>query len=343
MEYIKILKQGLIITAATSLIACGGGGGSSSSSDDITYSGSTGSAKITADNIDELLGASFGSSDSASASSSANATSSDTNTETGRNRAIGFGRSLTRATSSATVNHKNSGSSSNAVLVNEDTTEVGECGGEAVTTGTWDDEVFDVDLTVTFNNYCVGAATVEEGDTINGVVTIKGERYADKSFDWKVTFSKLNFKNKTDNMTMNGSTAAVGTMFADNSEEVETFSIVMNYDFKDHNANKIYRVENYGINVTVDVSRDYVTGIISGRIYHPDYGYYTISTNPELVIYEIYDYPTSGTVTISGAEGSYASASFHENGTYTLTIDDGATRTVKTCDSVTDVCTPAPQ
>lgn len=311
METIEILKKGILISATALLIACGGG----------SSSGSAPTAKITGDNASEMIGAMMG---GAGSGSSAKGAGGGAVKQRGKNRAFGIGRSINRSASSATLNHKGKSTSPTAALVDEDTTEIGNCGGTAVTTGTWDDEVFDVDLSVTFTDYC------EDGVTLNGVITVKGKRYEDNSFDQTITFTELDYQDKVDSFTLNGQFTAEGS---DTS-----FTISYNYEFKDNIADKVYRAENFVVSAEEDISTEFFTGTISGKVFHPDYGSFTIATDPALVIYYVDDYPVAGKVTITGAEGTYASAEFHADGTYTLTVFDGADTIVKTCDSVTDVC-----
>ena len=109
-------------------------------------------------------------------------------------------------------------------------------------------------------------------------------------------------------------------------------------DFIDHTADKTYRVENLNIDIQEDDMAVYTTVAISGKVYHPDYGFFEISTDPVLEYYYANDYPVAGTVILSGADSTYASATFNADGTYTLSIYDGIQLVEKTCDSVTDVC-----
>jgi len=316
MDTIGLIKKGLIITTVSSLIACGGGGGGS---DDPTYTGKTSPAKITADNASELTGAAVGGSGPASTTASLTGEPSDQE----KKKVAGFARGLRGAARSALREYQGGSSSAIGAVVQVDEPIEGECGGTAVATGTIDDEVFDVDLTITFKDYC------DDGAIFNGVIGMKGTDDGDNS-NVTMTFTNLDYKSKTESLTINGTIASKGTDV--------NYTVSMTYDFRDNNAGKTYRAENLVIVIYEPIFADYLTATISGKIYHPDYGSFTISTDPELVIDHAKGYPTSGTIRMDGAEASSAAATYRSDGKYTLVINDGTTETTQLCDSLTDVC-----
>ena len=314
MENIKYIKHGLLIAAVTGLIACGGG---SNSSSDVNYSGKTNQAKITADNVDGFYDATNGA--ESPPNTSANAATNSSQQSTQGNRLSRFASRLRSASSSASSGYSGGSSGTNAQIVSADDVIDGPCGGQAVVAGTKDDEVFNVDLTVSFQDYC------DDDGTFNGVIGVVGsDNDTTGVFNIKMTFTDITYKSDTDSMALNGEVSAAGTE--------SDFTIKMTLNYKDSNANKVYRVENYVLTVT-----DSNTLTLQAKVYHPDYGYVVVSTPTPVYVDPVTDLPVSGVVVLTG-DNSSATIVFHD-GYYMITVVDGTTTTEKQCDSTTDVCT----
>ena len=72
--------------------------------------------------------------------------------------------------------------------------------------------------------------------------------------------------------------------------------------FRDNSTNKVYWVQNYTIELTEETG--YVDIDVSGRFYHPDHGYITITTSPPLRINDGDEYPFQGVIVVEGKDGT---------------------------------------
>ena len=100
--------------------------------------------------------------------------------------------------------------------------------------------------------------------------------------------------------------------------------LTMTILIKDSSINRVYWVKDYRLAITEGVG--YVDIEISGRFYHPDHGYVTLSTEQMLRLYDLDDYPSSGELLITGKTGSdgaktKARITFHSSSTYQVEAD----------------------
>ena len=327
MDTIDILKKGMLISAVAFLVACGGG--SSSSSGGPTYNGKTEPAKITADNADSLLSASI---DGASAASQSASVSSESSAEQTKARLPGIAARLKKLSQSASKKLDSQGSVT-AIITPVNETNPGNCGGEEIVSGSYNDETFEISMNIQYNSYCDTEET--DGSTMTGGISVTGTFDIDAGyFEFNMSFRSLTSVDETDSLTLNGTIAMSGTD--------TTFNVSMTFDFSDNNANKVYRVENYKIAIEefgIYPSGHY-TASISGKVYHPDFGSYTIATLQPVYVNFADDYPYAGVIKISG-DNSSVTATFLSGGKYKLEIDedgDDIADVIKSCDSKTDTC-----
>jgi len=210
MDTIKLFKHGLIITAVASLIACGGGGGSSGP----TYSGKTDPGKVTRENGDEVLGAAM---DGASpGAQTANLSSDSSNPDQQKARLTGIAGRLKNLTQNAAVqlNSNNGTGGATAAIVPVNETTPGNCkgdgsDGEQIVSGSYDDETFDINMTMQYNQFCHTAET--DGATMSGSISVTGSLNFDTDeFVFSMSFNNLTTEDGTDSLTMNGSIAMSG-------------------------------------------------------------------------------------------------------------------------------------
>ncbi len=305
-------------------VSCGGGGGDGGAVSNLTYTGLTTAAVITDDNKEELVENALLAADASSlnplgvatvttSSSRPSARLLDLVTTVSR-----LGSKLDLPTGAATtVTVTGAMNTINNEIVN------GDCGGSMNMSGTMDDVSGEFSLNVNFNNMnnCDGV--------INGQASMSGNLDSTTgAASFKMTFSRLSFSDATDSMTMNGY-----IRIEMNSSGAATTTMQM--DFRDNKANKVYRV-NYTVNTSYDGMNVVMT--MTGRFYHPDYGYIDINTPVALTMGPTDDYPSSGQVVVTGGAGSVGPtrvrATFQSGDSYLLESDldgDGVYESSETC------------
>ncbi len=171
------------------------------------------------------------------------------------------------------------------------------CGGTITVTVTSDGNP--VTGSVTFNNYNSGtyssSSCISAGDyTFNGTVGT--------TFNFSDT-SHVSLLSATLTFSAFSVTASGGTEVLNGSYTLDyvanTLNMSLVYQLPD---DKVYRMDNY--EVTTDYAGNVIT--ISGRLYHPDYGYVDIAT-PTAFSYDLacsYGEPNSGVMTLTGIDGS---------------------------------------
>lgn len=294
----------------TLLVAgCGGGGGGTTSS--VTYSGITAQAVVTNENAEALLETALNAGEGLNTAYGV-ATSTDEAAPSGLSlselaKVLANVAERPRMTAPETA----TGISSSFSY-----TDPGDCGGTATYNGTYTYIEYPYSYTeggsAVFNNYCT---TTSEGNVIqNGGAT----------YSLTDTDTELNLSLTASNLMVSfgGETVAYNMQYALNIDyDTSVMTVTMDADYRTQDG-KVYRVEDYRLEFA-----NFSSLTISGRIYHPDHGYVDIST-PEALLFtfcgEIYR-PTSGTLRVTGAEGT--SAEFHALGCneYQVCVTDGST------------------
>ncbi|MDH5444408.1 MAG: hypothetical protein OEY52_02560 [Gammaproteobacteria bacterium] len=214
-------------------------------------------------------------------------------------------------------------------------TETSPCGGTMSTSYTVDTVSGQYSMTMTFSNfiYCT------DKSKMNGSMSVTGgfDPSTYKPLTMKATFTALTYTDASESMTM------TGTM------DMETLSTVsyratMNLDMRDNNANETYRLVNYITTVTEDAATNPTKAdmTISGKFYHPTYGFITVNTTTALhFVYPDLN-PTTGVVVLTGAGGSKATMTMLTKDTYKLEVDTNGDSTIdvtKNCTWSTSTCT----
>lgn len=276
------------------LTGCSGGGGSSSPT--VTYTGLTTPAVVTAANAPALTTAAVESSENKSLETSTLVIGSSAS---GDNQGRGLSlpgvatllagmKDMIKKPAPATA----VGASNTQTIPGTCSTNPGSATVSATDNGSTDTYI-NVSGSITYNNFCT--PVYEEGDVVvNGTV----------SFSMVGTFTSGTLTMSTSYLTISagGETVAYSLNFTASYTDTG-MTVVMSSDFQGADG-KVYRVENY----RVDINFDTVT--ISGKLYHPDHGYVTVSTHPNLG----YEYcstipaylPTSGVLRVTGDNGVYA-------------------------------------
>jgi hypothetical protein len=166
----------------------------------------------------------------------------------------------------------------------------GACGGQGSYAIQVDDVTGAFSGSLTFSSYC------EEGTTINGKATFSGTVDLDSE---QLEFFSMHFDSITgtsgsESFTLNGD--------VDVAVSGGSATMTMDMLIKDNTLDKVYKVEDY--HLTVSEGWNYASISASGKFYDPDYGYVTLSTESPLLIYSSGDYPSSGTLVLTGKTGS---------------------------------------
>jgi hypothetical protein len=82
------------------------------------------------------------------------------------------------------------------------------------------------------------------------------------------------------------------------------YVVTMNFYAKDKASGKVYWISGYILEIT-EVNGELEVKL-TGRFYHPDYGYVELTTPVLFIIYEGDDFPSSGTLVLTGANGARA-------------------------------------
>ena len=88
---------------------------------------------------------------------------------------------------------------------------------------------------------------------------------------------------------------------------------------QDPNSGKIFWIDNYSI--TIDEYAGYVELEMSGRFFHPDHGYVTLSTDQIFVLHDGDEWPASGILIVTGANNSKVKLTANDNVTCSVDVD----------------------
>lgn len=317
MDTIGLFKKGLVITATALLIACGGGGGGGAAGP--VYNGLTTQAIVDKPNSKAFSDTTYTGSGATGAFASLEAGKSNN----GANLK-GFAKTFRAFTKGFDVS-KGSAGGATAELVNESETIPGKCGGSFSFNINFDTLTGAFNGSLSFNSFndCEG--------TVNGAVTYSGTIKSLEVSDFTMSFSSLSFSDGTESITMNGS-----AIFSQISPTVD--QVVLNMDYTDNNANITYRTENLVIKTTHNSNSTSET--ISGKVYHPDYGYVDVMTDLPIVVNNYDNYPSSGVVVMTGVD-SKSTVTFNDSNSYTIEVDEGDNGSIdetKMCTWEPDTC-----
>ena len=294
-----------------------------------SYAGLTTQAGITADNSEALAetaldGAAPGDSGLANASSSPNSVDEE--------QLIGIARSLNSALRGVDMSRASTGQSATATVTSASNTDTSPCGGTLGYSFSYDDVSGAFTGTFNFNSYvdCADNSKITGSVTLDGTLLLANLELTTAT----MTFSALTYEEGSESMTLTGDIVMEYI-------SLWNYKATMNMDFRDNVQNETYRLQNYIVDITQNFASSYIDVDISGKAYHPNYGYVTVSTTTLVRIYDGDANPTSGVVELLGSGASKVMVTFTTNDTYTMDIDsDGDTtfETSKSCTWSTDTC-----
>ncbi|NNG02218.1 MAG: hypothetical protein HKM93_22770 [Desulfobacteraceae bacterium] len=287
-----IVRWMAILFSLFTFIGCGGsGGGSSSGGDGLSYTGRTDPALITEANSHDLALTAYTSGEFAGSLGSFAGLEAESSVN-GPGRPLLLHVWLALHDSMAQVDSAAAaGQSSVSAVQTESQTVPGDCPGapgEARYTITADDVTGVFSGSIQYSAYCVDDTTLNGEAGFTGVLDTDAGEF-------------VSFRFTFDNLTSNsgfGSVTLDGSMEMAVSGETVTISMSLLVD----NEGETFRIDDYQI-----AAEDFITYSVvsfSGRFYHPDEGYITLSTGAPLYINHSDIYPYDGVLLFTGADGS---------------------------------------
>jgi len=243
----------------------------------------------------------------------------------------------------------------NAAAVSDVTNQVaGNCGGQMSYTGTLNDETREFYVSLTFDNYCSDATTINGSATASGQTDTNAynlDMYNDKSLapnPFSVSFDALGVSSAGSSFSASGYAlitkddesdqdenpdldASSEPINPDNTpdnddnaaadEQVDvggTTTIELDCVLRDDATKVAYKIQNF--NIALTNGSGYVDADISGRYYDPKQGYVDITTPTPLRINASDYWPSSGVFHGAGDNDAAAFTAL-SNTTYQLDID----------------------
>ena len=287
MKNLKFLILFMVLAFSLPCIygGCGGGGGGSESSGGISYSGLAAPAEISELNAEDIAGGAFGAGLIGDGMMGLGLDRSLNDNYVGEFRTVKIPLIL-RDSLDLIDFAAPSMRGVPAALQTETDTINGDCGGSMTYTVSADVDEGTFSGSFTFSSYCNG------GTIISGSASFDGRMNMDTS---EFVEAHLSFNNLS-----GGDLVLSGDIDMDFSvtPNVTTFDAYG----QDPGSGKVFWIRDYTI--VIDEGSDYIQITMDGRFYHPDYGYVTLSTTDPFVLYSGDEWPTSGSLVVTGAGDS---------------------------------------
>ena len=278
----------LVILVASFLAAygCGGGGGDGGSP--LEYTGVTTQATVDDTNSEDLTKGAYAGGSSGMMGLGAVSQSGVSD----HPRYLNLAQTLQNAIIQVDVNAPEGIVEAGAIIQASDSF-TGDCStGLGSYVMNFDDQTGEFTGTLSFNGYC------SEGVTLSGSATFSGT-FDDVNGEFSVftvSIASLTVSSAGDSFTTSGTI----------SFSFQTSPTTMTADLlmRDNTTLEVFWVYNYSI-TTVD-GLNYEEISFTGRFYHPNYGYVSISTPTPIRIYDGDMWPSQGVLVVSGAGGTGA-------------------------------------
>ena len=280
----------LALTVSVLLTACGGGGGGGSDGgggsggdSSISYTGSTSQATVNSTNAEQIATSGY---QGGSSGALFGVVQSGMGGSIEQSRLLMVAQALETAIREVNISE---GIVAGAIQTGSRTVN-GNCGGSYSYTISYDDVTGAFNGTFNFSSYC------NDGSTISGSVSASGQINLNTRviMQFNMSTTSLIFTSGNDSFTISGSF----NIIINGSTTTATMNILL----KDNATGKIYWLQNHTLTITRAAT--YVDGQISGRYYHPDYGYITISTTTPFRINNGSKWPFQGVLIVEGMAGS---------------------------------------
>ena len=270
MKNFRILSFFLLLafTLPYTYGGCSGGGGGDGDSG-LVYSGLTNPAALTDSNSNDISGGAFGAGllgDNMSEGlpgSSLNLGSTTYHTNNLRSVQV----PLILSDSLELIDFASSTSGSVQAAVQSETATIDDgCGGSMSYTVTFDDVTGNFNGRFTFSDYGCDGTTISGGASFSGIIDVNTLDFIEADF----SFNNLS----GGDLTLDGDLSI--------DYDVNPHVITFNAYGQDPNSGKVFWISNYSI--TIDDNMVSMEIVMSGRFYHPDHGYVTLSTVDPFVL-----------------------------------------------------------
>jgi hypothetical protein len=185
--------------------------------------------------------------------------------------------------------HPRPGTVEGGAIVTESGSIAGDCGGSAQYAIQYNDATGDFSGTLTFASYC------SQGVALNGGLSFSGNIDVNTGGFQRFTLSFNNIAMTSGN---NSFTNAGSITY---NFQASPITVSMTLFLLDHTTGKVFWINPF--NMTLSRASDYVDFQVSGRYYHPDYGYVDISTPTAFRIYSDSTWPSQGVLILDGKTG----------------------------------------
>ncbi|MBI3898150.1 MAG: hypothetical protein HY308_07620 [Gammaproteobacteria bacterium] len=307
-----LLRRFSISVLMLGLIGCGGGGGGGSDDGDapasgVEYSGATTQASVSSSNARALSGSAYhsGSAVGGGTNGLASVTASVAPT-TIKQRSLILANLLERTIDKIDV--KSVPSQATAAVQQDEI--AGSCGGTVRSSVNYNDSTGNFSGSLTFTNYCD-----EFVQSVSGAISFSGRFNVatDDMISLSASMTSLSVTDDGDSYVIQASTQI---SFSDTGAAI---AVTQTFNIRDASG-VVCRGENVVLTVG-DFGSYTEVRIDSGRFYHPSSGYVDVQTPMAFHVNTGQNYPSSGSLIITGANGSNARLIANSDGTYQLQVD----------------------
>jgi hypothetical protein len=313
MKNLKFLTLSMILalTLSFTYLGCsGGGGGGDDGNSGMVFSGLTTPAEINESNAEDLSGGAFGAGligdGMGDGMMDLSLDQGPNDNYIGKYRAVKVPLILSNSLDLVDFTASSAGGFQ-AALETATATLTGECGGTMSYTVSADIDGGDFNGSFTFSNYCNGGTTINGGASFDGRLDATTEELLEAHF----SFDNLS----GGELTLDGDIDMDFTV----SPKIITF----NAYGQDASSGKVYWIRDYSIAIDEDENQFPVqtTVLMDGMFYHPDHGYVELSTPVPIVLLGDDEWPTSGTLVVTGANNAKAKITAIDNANCTIEAD----------------------
>lgn len=300
-----ILSMILALTLSFAYLGCAGGGGGDDDDDGssgMVYSGLTTPAEISELNAEDISGGAFGAGligdGMGDGMMNLSLDQGPNDNYIGKFRAVKVPVILSDSLDLIDFTASPAGGVQAAVETATETL-TGECGGTMTYSISADVAGGEFNGSFTFSDYCNGGTTINGGASFDGRMDANTDELLEAHF----SFDNLS----GGELTLDGD--------IDMDFTVSPKMITFNAYGQDASSGKVYWIRDYSIAIDEDENQFPVqtTVQMDGMFYHPDHGYVILSTPDPIVLLGDDDWPTSGTLVVTGANSAKAKITAIDN------------------------------
>ena len=265
----------------------GGGGNSGGAASGLTYSGVTTPAQVDESNADEITGWAFATGLISDGMAGLSVDQQIESYHIRDFRSVNVPIILSDSLNRVDFTSASSGGIQAATQTQSDVI-AGSCGGTMSYSISFDDQQGAFSGSFAFSDYC------NDGTIMNGAARFDGQMDVNSQNFIEATFS-------FDNLS-GGELLLDGEIHIDFAATPNV--VTFNAYGQDPVTGAVFWIQNYSI--TIEEFAGYVQIEMAGTFYHPDFGYVTLATSQPLVLHDGDEWPESGTLVVTGANGSKA-------------------------------------